>query len=533
LIGCARIIATYPVFSPTFDEPAHVEAGLEWWDHGTYSLEPHHPPLARIFVGFGPHVAGMRSLPINRLPHRDPDVAYVNDISQANLGLARAGVLPFFILAAICVWLLARYFFDELHAAIAVALFTSVPSILAHSGLATTDVALTATFLAVVYAFIRWLDSPDWGSALVFGAALGLAIASKASSLLFFGVSITPILTSRRISRERGFEVRNGRQYWSTVVLAAFACVLVVWSCYRFSVGTFSGIPVLMPELFLGLRDVARHNASGHISYLMGDTGTSGWWYFFPIVLAVKTPLAFLALALAGIASIIRNAVRSGDWRPMVPVLLAAAILVIVLPVRINLGVRHVLPIYAFVSIAAAHAILRAIRMRTRIARAAVVVLCVWFSADSVRAHPDYLAYFNEIAANEPGRVLVDSDLDWGQDLLRLRDTVNARHIDSLSLAYWGIVNPSDYGLSGARNIDTHNPAPDPTGWFAISETLLRLDRVVPGGRSERTVPGKYAWMRSRTPVALVGKSIKLYYLPSSRTNAYMQLPVAGSLHSK
>ena len=89
---------------------------------------------------------------------------------------------------------------------------------------------------------------------------------------------------------------------------------------------------------------------------------------------------------------------------------------------RINIGIRHVLPVYLLFSLVAGAAVVRLLRdagTRKWIS-AVLMVLAAWFGASSLISHPDYLAYFNEFAGSEPENIVVDSDLDWGQDVKRL-----------------------------------------------------------------------------------------------------------------
>jgi hypothetical protein len=136
--------------------------------------------------------------------------------------------------------------------------------------------------------------------------------------------------------------------------------------------------------------------------------------------------------------------------------------------------------------------------------RVAVVALLGWQLVGSVRAHPDYLAWFNELAGSHPDRILLDSNLDWGQDLYRLSDALAARGVDSVALAYLGNADLSRHGLPPVRALSPDQPT---AGWIAISQMWLK---DVPG-------QGKaYAWLRDREPVARVGRSILLYHLPPS-----------------
>ena len=145
LAGCLRIAATYPVFTQTWDEPAHIAAGLEWLQRGEYNFEPLHPPLARIAAAVGPYLAGARLTPDEPNPW-----VQVNRILGAGAGyhrmlaLARAANLGFFLIAGIAVFLLARRAAGPWPGVVAVLLFTTLPPVLAHAGFATTDLALAA-----------------------------------------------------------------------------------------------------------------------------------------------------------------------------------------------------------------------------------------------------------------------------------------------------------------------------------------------------------------------------------------------------
>ena len=167
----------------------------------------------------------------------------------------------------------------------------------------------------------------------------------------------------------------------------------------------------------------------------------------------------------------------------------------------INIGVRHVLPIFPLMAITAGIGAvwLWGLTRHRVLARSVVLVLLAWQVGASARAHPDYLPYFNELAGAHPERLLRDSDLDWGQDLLRLADTVRARGIDTLSIAYFGDADVARLVPAVARPF---GPAEHPVGWIAISEQWL--------SHTDPQYAG-YRWLRSVEPVARVGKSIKLY----------------------
>ncbi|HYM10420.1 MAG TPA: hypothetical protein VEU62_06800, partial [Bryobacterales bacterium] len=160
-------------------------------------------------------------------------------------------------------------------------------------------------------------------------------------------------------------------------------------------------------------------------------------------------------------------------------------------------GIRHVLAIYPFLAILASGVFSEALRpeRRARAVMAAGLALLGWHAAESIVAHPDYLAYFNEIARGREVRFLADSNLDWGQDLARLGRYMRERHIESVQLSYFGLANPD---LLGVR----HQPFAGRPGWTAISvQHLLAM----------RGDPVHGPWLRARQPDVKIGKSIWLY----------------------
>jgi hypothetical protein len=193
-----------------------------------------------------------------------------------------------------------------------------------------------------------------------------------------------------------------------------------------------------------------------------------------------------------------------------VPLIAAVAVLLVTIPARINLGVRHVLPIFAVLSMTGGIAAVGAWRRR-RVAPAARAVFVALAAAglwSTARVHPDYLAYFNELAGRHPEQVLVDSDLDWGQDLPRLADTLRVRQIDRVTTAYSGSAEPAAYGIPVVAGWKRGDPV---TGWFAVSQTLRQRGTAqLVNGRWELH-PDALQWLDAHEPVARIGKSMLLY----------------------
>src|SRR4051794_22973539 len=197
-----RVVATYDILSITFDEPAHIAAGMQLLDEDEYTYEALHPPLARVAAALGPYLAGYRSqhggemwIEGRRLFYAasgHPDVEI--------LTLARAGILPFMIFCLVLVWLWTNRYVGPVEGALAVIALGNLPVFLAHSGLATTDAPFTASFTAAFFAFVLWLERASAGRGLLLGVAVALAICSKLSGLLFLPAACGAVLLYRWLS---------------------------------------------------------------------------------------------------------------------------------------------------------------------------------------------------------------------------------------------------------------------------------------------------------------------------------------------
>ncbi|HOL69931.1 MAG TPA: glycosyl transferase [Bryobacteraceae bacterium] len=357
-IACIWIAATYTVFNHTVDEPVHIAAGMEWLDKGVYRYEAQHPPLARVMSAVGPCLLGIRSQG-KEAQHEGTGILYSGGRYDRNLAASRAGILPFFIVASVTVYVWANWAFGPPVAVMAVLLFTSLPPVLAHAGLSTTDMALTAFLGAAFLSALLWAERPSLKRSVVFGVTAALAALSKLSFLAFFPVCAAASLVCyfaihRATLRQRLRALAaNWFPYTRGLAVAVVVAALVIWAGYRFSFAysSFVGARVPAPELFAGIQEVINHNKEGHVTYLLGERSESGFWYYYPVVLAVKTPLAFHALLFAGIVACARKKL-AGLWFPALA--FPAGILLVGLFSRINIGVRHILPVYIGFAIVAA-----------------------------------------------------------------------------------------------------------------------------------------------------------------------------------
>jgi 4-amino-4-deoxy-L-arabinose transferase-like glycosyltransferase len=485
LLGALRIAITYRELSLTTDEPFYLTRGLQ-----LLTAQPldktEHPPLAQWAAALLPYWMGARLDPQQGIrplflprPGR-PDPWRI-------VAAMRVGVLPFFILASLVVFWGARWYFGGTVALVSLALFTLIPSVLAHAGLATTDMALTATLSAAFFLLLWWADTPSPVRALILGAAAALAVLSKFSVLVYLPAAAALALLSTLATRRPALTelLRTARNRIPGLLLALTVGALIVWAAYGFTVS----------ELSAEIRAVAAHNAAGHDAFLLGAHRSTGWWYFFPVALAVKTPIALLLLAAAGLGPA-WSMRRTGG---LIPLALCLGILLPAMAARINLGVRHILPVYAGLSILAG---LGAVRL-AQWNRILPLLLIAWLAFSGARAHPDYLAYFNELAGDRPDRILVDSDLDWRQDLVLVALRLRHHQAPSISLDLdpWAFPNADIYqSFYGLPPVLPESPTPAP-GWHAIGLTPLHL------------TPAANPWYDRARPVERIGGTL-LFHVP-------------------
>ena len=509
LFALLAIVHSIFVFSQVADEPIHVIAGLELLSHGSYSRELLHPPLARVFAAGPLFLLGARDNVRSNPVSDGNEVLWFANAYTRNLALARAAQLPFFLLAILVVYWWAQRAAVGTLAAI---LLVTQPTILAHAALATTDMAAAAMFVTALFVWRKYLEKPTWGVAAVLGACVGLSFLAKFSLLVFLPVCICLFLLWKRP------EWRDVRHAPLAVGVLAF----VIWAGYAFSMHRLSDFgphaqlladahlqrvpmlhqriskviaqtPLPLTEFVLGVDDLRIRNEAGSLGFLLGECRRNGWWYYFPAALALKTPAPFILLVLIALA----RAVRQRDREALLLFACAGAMLVMSMPSNLNIGVRHVLPLIPILCIAVAWS-LRMVSGKLRYAVAGLVVLQVLVV---LRAHPDHLAYFNEFV-HEPERTLLDSNLDWGQDLRRLEHVARERGMKELKLSFYGSADLTRHDLP--RLLPLHG---ETTGWIAISE----MNRN--GIGFDRCQEAPFAWLEKYEPVSRVGKSIRLYYV--------------------
>ncbi len=550
--------STWSVFSHTWDEPEHLAAGLSLLDRFRYEYDIQHPPLGRVAIAIGPYLLGAHSVgkpPPDGRPEGD-EILYGQGHYAQFLTAARAGALPFLWLLAVVTFGFARRAgLGDRGALLAVAFLVTTPPVLGHAGLATLDVPAVATTLWATYALMRWLEGGGRRPVLHLGVAGGVAVATKLSAIPFLGLALPAVLVADLVGAQRPPRIGGaGRRLLDLLGAAAIAFV-VVTLCYggRWKYFTDARHPfnqalyflfgargeahdlayefaakVPLPEslqlLLGGVQALEVHNQNGHLSYLLGETHASGWWYFYLVALAVKTPLPLLVLGLTGLVlGVWHGRAERQPWLVLPAVLFVVLLTFVSAFSHINIGVRHVLILYPLLAFGAAYTVVLCAR-HTRVATAGrrryaglilALGLGLWQVVGLVPAYPDYLAYFNE-TVRHPERVLVDSDLDWGQDLGRFERRLKELGVDRLSFGYLGSADLAREDLPPTTRLTPHVPT---TGWVAVTA----LARAYGGGA--------YDWLDRYQPVERIGKTIDLYRIEATGAARPASAPPADAGH--
>ena len=287
----------------------------------------------------------------------------------------------------------------------------------------------------------------------------------------------------------------------------------------------------LLPQAWLAGFSYTYQSTLIRSSFLLGDYRVTGWWYFFPLAMLFKTPLATLSAAMLALcAAVLWRIERKGRDQPNARASLTGidlwgfACLLIppalygltALTASLNLGLRHVLPVYPFIFVATGVVLAAIFDRWGRVGQGIVALLVIGLIAETLRTYPDYIAYFNEPSGGWRGGInlLGDSNLDWGQDLKLLAEWQKLHPDQRLFLSYFGVADPHAYGIEavhlpgGWPFAAPQVPRPGEHGVAAISATNLQGIYFNPQLREA------YTEFRKNMPIDILGGTIYLYPIP-------------------
>ncbi len=524
----------------TFDEPTHMLGSYLYWLNRPDLPPEDLPPLTKILDGWIPLVLDVPlhlELPVWQGRWKQDVASEILDrLSPERIRelfyLMRLMRTLFPMLLAWLVWRWARELFGDRVAALVLLVAVLSPTALAHGPLLKTDVA--SAFLYLWFAYTAWgfWREPCLRSSAQLGASVLLAMLVKTSLLITGPLALALVLA--RLARGPHLFPRWAPAALLSVLLIPYAGLL---AAYRFDVRCLTREdlaemraqhefprPVLLAaQVFRFLptpthvqkavRSLNTYERYGAHSYMLGEARHQGHWAYYLLALAVKIPIAVQVLCVAGLLV----AAFRRDGAALVLVLPAAIYLAAASQSDLQLGVRLVMPARPFATLLTGFAIRQAIE--TRRGQAALVVLLAWLAGASAFIYPQGLAYFNEWAGGpaEGWKYLVDSNLDWGQNMPDLARWVRENRVRKLTLYYFGYDKLHRYGLQdivepaappwSAQLVSSTRLDPKP-GLYAISATLL------PGHFFPQEYRDYFQYFRSRTPDARAGYGIFIYRVP-------------------
>ena len=537
--------------STVSDEVAHLGAGYSYLKEGHLDLNPEHPPFIK-------QLAALPLLFMNlKFPSGNEQYALgraflyqIGNPAERMIFFARAVLLPFAVFLGMIIFLWTRDLFGPKAACFSLLLFAFFPELIIHSSLVTTDFAATTFFFTAFFFLFRYQRSSGKKDLYLAGITAGVALISKFSTILilplvyFFSIFlafgekedsesfnfsplvltlITAVAVLHRMSAlifaapliffwgKRLFprfslfqNKRLGQAMAMILVVLSISFLIVMMDYYEYHYWFEKFRP--LKRYFRGWSIFSGHStAREHQGFLLDRFSGSGWWYYYLVAMLVKIPLPILLAVGLGKFYLWKFRPLSAKDLSFLAIPPAFFLVIACFVNTVNIGVRHVLPVYPFLLVIAGGSFAWAERLGGKMKSLLPAFLGFWLIAGSLRAFPNYLSYFNEIAPFLGGKenILGDSNISWGQDLRRLRDYVRSRHLSQIqTVIYFNFSEEMDYyqlpHVEGSRSFKLKEPG------------LYVLDIYTYQGLVRE--PG-YEWLKNRRPDDRIGGSFLVFKL--------------------
>jgi 4-amino-4-deoxy-L-arabinose transferase-like glycosyltransferase len=499
--------------APTYDESYHLAAGVTGLTRHQLRITPEHPPLPGLLAAL-PALAGHPVIPEGRNWQSGYSEGYAREFvaAQSRAGrlhsvmfLARLLPLAEGVAVALLAYALAKRLFGRAAGLLAATVWLTLPFTLGLSHLNGVDVPFALTTLILGLALLRYVRGPTTRTAILVGLACGVGLTVSLTAFVLVPTSAAVVLLVgwRHLARALRHVLLIGASSWA-----------VVWLLYRL----VSPLPVVRhtepvpagpvpllarlarlvpwpPEYDYGIWKQALIAAKPGRAYLLGQAWEGARWWFWPGSMLVKLPASALLIVLLGLVCWRKLPRRTISEAALVLGAPAVALTAFIIPQPRQLGLRYLLPVITLAIVAgspAARLVSKAVVGRVGLALLLAAQL-FWFWESTPRS----LAW--TAPPFRPGyQVAADSNLDWGQDLYRLRDWVQ-HHPDAV-VYYFGTVDPRAV-LGPSRSFSaTVRRGRLRAGWYAVSVSHLT-------DWSAKSL----AWLRAYCPVGVVGDSITIY----------------------
>lgn len=495
---------------------------------------------------------------------------------------AKMPMLIFFIISTIIIFAWAKQISGYLTALMALFLFAFSPTVLAHSRFVTTDIPALFGVLLSSYFFVHYLKNQNKKTLAIAGLAFGIAELTKFSLFLLVPFFLT-IAVLYALLESPGSKFKSiFYALRSTFCIILIGYIFVIWPVYVLHTRNYppnlqhdhtqnllgsygnrsiaetviylSDKPIIrgLAEYGLGLLMVTQRSIGGNTTYFMGEVRNWAWPQYFPVVYFIKEPLAFWGLLALVLLTIVKQFKilnlkfkNIANWsRNNFDKLFMLAWIglywFVSIRANLNIGVRHLMPVYGFTFILLSDALVKICNSLSSKKLLTTYYLLLttlfgWYLYENLSIYPYYLTYFNQIVLLRPSwapagqagyipgghHYVVDSNLDWGQDLKRLADWVEKNNVKKISLDYFGWSDQSYYlkdnfvWISAGRykNTDDFLKENPEGGYLAVSASYYMGSREI-----RQLADGtSYAWLDDYKPVTVIGNSIFVWYIPSTK----------------
>ncbi len=570
LIHVVMLVRCACVQSPTVDEVGHLPAGLSHWHLGRFELYAVNPPLVRMvaalpvlfmhpsldWTGIDDRVSLRAEWPIGT-----QFIRLNRERSLLMFTSSRLAAMTLLIPGMIVIYAWGKETSSGLAGIVAVTIWCFLPSLLGHGCLMTPDAGAASLGLTAMYRFQRWLRISDTFNLALVAATSAGAILTKSTWFVALPIAFLATYVVSFVSADMPRSIcRDSLQ----LMVAGFVSLFLINLAYGFegtltrlgelpvisqsltrrdipnitpaysklNASVLANVPSPLPTSFLQGLDVQKwdlENTSEHRrSYMLGKWQAVGWWYYYLIGFLVKEPIGFQLILYVSIAQGLWN------WRRWTQASLVKWSSVIVPPLTVfvivsgqtgfNSHMRYVLPAYPFLFIIAARTV-----MLGKFWKWFSYACLTWQAAAAMWFAPHWMSYFNELAGGpKNGHTwLVDSNIDWGQDILSLTHWQKTNR-EAIPLNFVGLTtfDPADIGLryqlpapfvKGKPEITSKEGLRGPQpGWSAVSVCALKgMELLVPEGNGEwsSSTENFTYFLDNFEPVEMIGYSIYIYHI--------------------
>lgn len=539
--------------SITTDEIPHLGAGYSYLKTGRMLLNLEHPPLIKVLAAAPLLFLDIKEPSLEEVVNKDQELNTPYWVDQWNYGfkvifgqkvshttillLARIPMILLLCLTAWVTYLFGKRLFGAPAGFISLIAFSLSPNFLAHGHLITMDVGATLGFVLTLYFFHAYLEKRNRRNLILSAVALGLANLIKFSSLAIFPILLVLSFFKVFMDRRAGEGLTGKLMTVFRISIPVFLLGLIVTLAgyylifpndvlsrssdleplttgnYLRHLGMdYSSSPaILKPALnyISGIASVRERIAVSSGTYILGNLSESAWWYFFPLTWLFKEPIPIILGSLAALFLLIKLYLAGRLRKARLKLLLLFVPFVLyglfATFSKFNLGIRHILPILPITYLLVGWIGSYFWNEKKKLARIVISGFGIWLLFGTLSSFPNFLAHFNELqilSGREKFELLVDSDLDWGQNLKRLAEFVKREKIQKIKVDAWFFEEPVRYYIPEAL-APGEEPPPGEERWVTVGATRFQLSKF---GEED-----PYANLRDLKPYSIVGDGILVY----------------------